>query len=195
MRAWKLSLTVGGAALALLLLMRPALAAPAHQGMTMLMGTFSGGTEVPGPGDTDGAGTAKLKVDTAKNEVCYDEAVTNITLPAAASHIHKGAAGASGPVVVPFPTPPGADGKASACATADAAVIADIAANPANYYVNVHTSDFPNGAIRAQLSAQAGAAAPAQLPTTGGEDIAPVVLAAVALLFLAGGVLFARRAR
>jgi LPXTG-motif cell wall-anchored protein len=196
MRVWKLSMAIGGAVLALLLLMRPAVAAPARQGAMTLAGTFSGGTEVPGPGDTDGAGTAMLTVDTSKNEVCYDLAVTNITLPAAASHIHKAAAGASGPVVVPFDPAPGADGKAKACVTGDAAVIADIAANPAQYYVNVHTSDFPAGAVRAQLAAQGGTtSAPAQLPTTGGEDSAALALGIAALLLLAGGALFARRAR
>jgi LPXTG-motif cell wall-anchored protein len=196
MRAWKLWLTVGGAVLALLLLMRPALAAPNGQGgTTMLSGTFSGGTEVPGPGDTDGAGTAMVTIDTTKNEACYDLTVTNITLPAAASHIHKAAAGASGPVVIPFDPAPGADGKAAACVSGDAAVLADIVANPANYYVNVHTSDFPQGAVRAQLAAQGGTAAPAQLPTTGGENDAALALAIAALVLLAGGALFARRAR
>ena len=47
---------------------------------------------------------------------------------------------------------PGADGKVKDCATASADVVKDILQNPGNYYVNVHTSDFPAGAIRGQLS-------------------------------------------
>jgi hypothetical protein len=37
------------------------------------------------------------------------------------------------------------------CATASASLIADILANPADYYVNVHTKEHPAGAIRSQL--------------------------------------------
>ena len=74
----------------------------------------------------------------------------NVTLPTAAAHIHKGAAGVNGPVVVPL-NAPGADGTSSGCATAAAPLIADILANPAGYYVNVHTKEHPAGAIRAQL--------------------------------------------
>jgi CHRD domain len=65
-------------------------------------------------------------------------------------HIHKGAASVSGPVVVPF-TPPGADGNSSGCTQSPTSLIDDIVANPAGYYVNVHTKEHPGGAIRSQL--------------------------------------------
>lgn len=103
-----------------------------------------------GSPDTDGAGHATFKVDTAKNEVCYTVMVEKIGA-ASAAHVHKGAAGASGPPVVPM-TKPDAAGKSSGCATVDGAVIKDILANPAGYYVNVHNAEFPGGAIRGQLS-------------------------------------------
>jgi len=100
--------------------------------------------------DADGMGHANFKVDAAKNEVCYDLTVEKIAA-ATAAHVHKGAAGASGPPVVMMKAPD-ANGKVTGCATADPAVVKDILANPANYYVNVHNAEFGGGAIRGQLS-------------------------------------------
>ena len=55
-----------------------------------------------------------------------------------------------GPVKVGLDTPKG--GSAQGCKTADAAVVQDMMANPANYYVNVHNASHPKGALRGQLS-------------------------------------------
>ncbi|MET0273293.1 MAG: CHRD domain-containing protein [Phenylobacterium sp.] len=117
-------------------------AAASAQAVT-LSATLAGGTG----GDADGSGTASVKIDGA--EVCYDLSVKDIA-PATMAHIHKGAAGANGPVVVPFKAPD-ASGKVAACATANPDAVKDILANPAGYYVNVHNADFPGGAIRGQL--------------------------------------------
>jgi len=118
-------------------------------GSTRLMGA----EEVPGPGDPDGFGAATILFDTAKNQVCWAITVEDITLPATAAHIHKAKIGQAGDVVVPL-SAPDEDGVALGCTTADAALVRDIQANPQNYYVNVHTSDFPNGALRGQLRAR-----------------------------------------
>ena len=110
---------------------------------------LTGAAEVPGPGDPDGGGTVQVTLDSDKNEVCYDLSLTKVD-DATAAHIHEGAAGKSGPVKVPFEAPKG--GSAKGCKTADATVVKDITANPANYYVNVHSTAHPNGAVRGQLS-------------------------------------------
>ena len=48
--------------------------------------------------------------------------------------------------------PPNIVGKASGCITGvDRALIEDLVMHPYNYYVNVHTTDFPAGADRGQL--------------------------------------------
>ena len=114
---------------------------------TKFTAKLSGDNEVGG-GDPDGSGTAAVK--TRGTEVCYDLKWTGVDVTMA--HIHKGAAGTNGDVVVPFFTnesPLDASSK-SGCVQAKAAVVKGLAANPGNYYVNLHSPEFPKGAIRGQ---------------------------------------------
>ena len=110
--------------------------------------TLTGAAEIPGPGDTDGTGTATLTLNPGQNQICYELTVANIAT-ATAAHIHSGGVNVAGPVLVMLKAP--ADGSAKDCATLEKAKIDDIIKNPANYYVNVHNAEFPNGAIRGQL--------------------------------------------
>jgi hypothetical protein len=71
-----------------------------------------------------------------------------------AGHVHIGPAGVAGPVVLPLHTGAATTarqirdrGESSTSGTLGAA----ICANPANYYVNYHTTACPGGAIRGQL--------------------------------------------
>lgn len=122
--------------------------APIAAFQTMLTGE----AEAPGPGDEDGSGMAWITVDEAAGEVCFALTVSNIALPATGAHIHAGEAGVAGPVVVGL-VPPGEEGASSGCvAVEDEALLANIVANPDEYYVNVHTDEFPDGAVRGQLS-------------------------------------------
>jgi hypothetical protein len=109
---------------------------------------LSGADEVPGPGDADGSGSARITLDETKGEVCYELTVENIET-ANAAHIHTGAAGSAGGVAVPLEAP--SEGTSKNCVQADAKVVQDIRENPANYYVNVHNAEFPQGAVRGQL--------------------------------------------
>ncbi len=113
-----------------------------------LKATLTGAAEVPGPGDTDGTGTATITLNPGQNQICYELTVANIGT-ATAAHVHSGAVHVAGPVVVMLAAP--ADGSSKDCATLDKKKIEDIIKNPANYYVNVHNAEFPNGAIRGQL--------------------------------------------
>lgn len=102
-------------------------------------------------GDADGSGSALFTVTKDQSEVCWELTVSNILLPAMSAHIHKAAPGVRGPIVVEL-SAPAANGKSSGCAkNVDLALIADILAAPEGYYVNVHTTDFPAGAVRGQL--------------------------------------------
>lgn len=135
-------------ALALLSLVVSA-AAQQPAGKSMPAVTLTGDTEVPGPGDNDGRGTVTLTLNPDKGEVCYSLTVVNIQ-EATAAHIHEGAMGKAGAVKVALEAPKA--GTATGCKQVDAALIQTIMQNPANYYVNVHNAEFPQGAVRGQLT-------------------------------------------
>jgi hypothetical protein len=110
-----------------------------------------GAAEVP-PGDPDGSGTASVMINTDTGQVCWEITVQNIAA-ATASHIHEGAAGVAGDVVVPLDTD-GFEGSSEGCVEdQEAAALQGIIDNPAGFYVNVHTADFQGGAVRGQLAA------------------------------------------
>ena len=112
---------------------------------------LTGAAEVPGPGDPDGSGTASLSLNPGQEEVCFELLVSDIALPATGAHIHVGTADVAGPVVVPL-TAPDESGTSSGCVSADRELIKSIIQNPEEYYVNVHSTEFPAGAVRGQLS-------------------------------------------
>jgi hypothetical protein len=134
--------------LALAAIARPAFAESA---VRLLKAQLTGEAEVPGPGDLDGSGSARIRLFPNEGMVCFTISVKDIMLPAALAHIHVGTADVAGPIVVHL-TPPDASGFSKGCMEADEALIRDIYHNPANYYVNVHTADFPAGAVRGQLT-------------------------------------------
>ncbi len=97
--------------------------------------------------------------------MCWDLSYSGLTGTPTAAHIHSGAAGANGPIVIiPFTaTFPSGHHRQPAASAPIRAVVQQIIDNPANFYVNVHTTDFPGGAIRGQLSVGAIPAGEAHL--------------------------------
>ena len=137
-------------ALVLLLSAGLATAAASHPGAHIFSTQLTGEAEEPGPGDPDGSGTAHVLVVPAANLVCYRLTWQNLEAPVWGAHIHVGTEDTSGGVVVPlFMGMFAGTGSYQSC-TRDADADA-IAANPENYYVNIHTDEFPAGAIRGQL--------------------------------------------
>ena len=127
----------------------PALALAARAAMSPVVSAkLAGKVEVP-KGSPTGSGIVVLHLDAKKGSVCWTfSKVNGIDTPLAA-HIHKAPAGKAGAVVVPF----GGAYKASGCTKAATALITAIEEHPNAYYVNVHTKNFPAGAIRGQLVA------------------------------------------
>ena len=121
----------------------PGAAAPtaAPSNRVVLGAVLVGGNEVT-PGDPDGYGFADVWV--ARGEVCWRITVNAIE-PVAAAHIHAGPRGVSGPVVVPL------EPFGKGCTDVARRTARFIKRHSSDFYVNVHTADFPGGALRGQL--------------------------------------------
>jgi hypothetical protein len=115
-----------------------------------LHATMKGSSEAPGPGDSDGSGSATIKLKAKKGKVCFTLNVKNIG-PATQAHIHAGDPGQAGNVTVALVASETASKTITGCVDAAKSDIKTIGKHPKDYYVNVHTADFPAGAIRGQL--------------------------------------------
>jgi hypothetical protein len=122
-------------------------------------GTLSGANEVP-PVTTDATGTFTMELDDSSVQYRLEvRSISNVT----AAHIHSGAAGANGPARVTLfdePTTGPRDGvlaegtfsAADVTGTDFDALVAEMESG--NAYVNVHTTEYPDGLIRVQIDLQ-----------------------------------------
>jgi hypothetical protein len=108
-------------------------------------------------GDLDGNGAAALvfgKLSTTAGQLCYGITVNAIDKPIAA-HLHRGPAGINGGIIATFvpPVPPGggSPGASSGCVVLAIGILNAIRAVPSEFYIDVHTAIFKNGALRGQL--------------------------------------------
>ena len=106
--------------------------------------SLSGANEVP-PVMTSASGGGTI---TIADDGAVSGSVSATGVAGTAAHIHEGAAGANGPVIVPL-TKDGDTYKVPAGAKLTSAQMASYKAG--NLYVNVHSAANPNGEIRAQL--------------------------------------------
>ncbi len=118
---------------------------------TTLKATLSGSNEVPSKGDPDGSGTATLRIDPSKGTVCFTIKLKKIGATAA-GHIHTGKEGKAGGVLIPlFGTTSSKTTRKGCARNQSASTLRKILRSPRNYYVNVHTAKYPDGAARGQL--------------------------------------------
>ena len=168
-------------AVALAMVASLALASVVAAAESTLTADLAGVTEGENPGDPDGSGSATITLDPDTGEVCWDMTAEGIGA-VTQSHIHTGAEGVSGGVLVPLDVD-GFDGTTEGCtsdvAAADIQMVLD---DPAGFYVNLHTADFPAGAIRGQLEAASSPNTALPMP-----DRTPVFLG-ILLLAIGGGV-------
>ncbi|MFJ2647613.1 CHRD domain-containing protein [Streptomyces sp. NPDC087420] len=117
---------------------------------------LNGANEVPtkgGPavGDKDGHAIALMRVQ--GDEVSFAFTWKGTGTPTA-GHIHQGGAGTNGDVKIPFFTeklPGGGDSVYGTVKVTDAALLKSLKADPGQFYFNLHTAEFPGGAVRGQV--------------------------------------------
>jgi hypothetical protein len=133
------------------------LAGQASGGGRPLSATLSGASENP-PTGSSATGQTAVRLNHGQGTVCYDMSVSGLSSNPTMAHIHEAPAGVNGPVVVTLFSGSSAPTSTSFTLTnvcvsnVSKDLIKDIIQNPSEYYVNVHTSTFPGGEIRGQLS-------------------------------------------
>lgn len=132
----------------------------------------------PVDGEEGATGTFGLRLNSDEEIICYDIEFSGVTEPfessaETATHLHEAAEGEFGPPRVVFPDPqdqgdgtlvgsgcvqgPFTTGEEDAEAgtdTGEGFTVAQIEESPENFYVDTHTADYPDGAVRGQLPAE-----------------------------------------
>jgi CHRD domain-containing protein len=116
--------------------------------------------EVPPIADTEATCAGDATVTFTGTDVKFDVSIRGCPATAAINigHIHQGAAGANGDVKINTGlkagdlTLTGGGVTFTRTVTGDAAIISQIMASPAGWYVNFHSTAHPGGVIRGQLT-------------------------------------------
>jgi hypothetical protein len=146
------------AALALLVTVSMSAVSAAGPGADVFRLTLSGDREATATcapptvcGDPDAAAAMILIVNPERDSVCFLAKWWNIDGTVVAAHIHLAPVGVPGGVVVPlFSGSFDGTDMTRGCVPANGLAWA-ILANPAAYYVNIHSTVYPPGAVRSQL--------------------------------------------
>ena len=127
-------------------------APPAKAGKSLSTALTPAQEVAPFIGIAGASGQADLRLNVGQGTICVDLTTSGFDLELA--HIHEGAAGTNGGVVVDF-TSLISGSSAVGCVDVDRALVKEISKDPADYYVNTHaglpgTDGFFQG-IRGQL--------------------------------------------
>ena len=118
---------------------------------------MTGDQEVPARA-TPGFGNATVTFDATRQNITVTISVANLGSPINNFHIHEAPIGTSGPVVVDLIGLGGtfSNGFLTGTFPINASVAQRMLQNPGNFYVNVHTVQFPGGAVRGNLAYVSG---------------------------------------
>lgn len=110
--------------------------------------------EVPGGGDTGGKGSAVLNLNKQLGQACFSIKWQGLQGNVTALHLHVAGAGSDGPHWIDLfngQNFPGTGSESNGCATTTADKIQKVIDSPTGYYLNLHSTAFPKGALRGQL--------------------------------------------
>jgi hypothetical protein len=111
---------------------------------------LKGNEVVPGPGENKGKGEALVDIKKKKRKVCFDIEFQKIGRPDL-GELRKGAEGEKGPQKIVF-FEEETDSPASGCVKkVKKKLLKKLVNHPENFYVQLDTTAFPEGAIRGQL--------------------------------------------
>ena len=96
--------------------------------------------------NTLGEGTFVARSNIGQGRICWKLTVTGLA-DVTAAHIHYRTGPNATQVAVPLALPIPFTGTATGCANAARALVKQILVRPGNFYVNVHTTTYPDGAI------------------------------------------------
>ena len=125
-------------------------AKPASAKPTTVVATLTG-KAVDGGGSPNGSGTAEVDLKPGAGTACWRLSVKGLDKPISA-HIHEAPEGELGPVVIPL----GDRFAAKGCVLVPRRSLVVVASSPGDYYVDVHTDKYLDGAIRGQLEPSSG---------------------------------------
>jgi hypothetical protein len=154
MRLVKVSILLGLVA-ATMTAPRPAIGAPspaefAPKQTTLVADNMTGAQVVPGPGDPDGFGTARLPNDADVGQICWTINTERIDVPLTGALIQAGSAGQVGQVqLILFDNEYNPD--PSGCKTADNQLLRDLNQKSREFYLQINNVFYTSGAIRGQL--------------------------------------------
>lgn len=111
---------------------------------------LDGGQQVP-PVATPGTGTGTLTVDLVAQTIAGSVAFSGLTAPTTAGHIHQGAAGINGPVIIPLIGGLGLTAGAMIIPPTPLTPILVAALQNNELYLNIHTETNLGGEIRGQI--------------------------------------------
>lgn len=116
-----------------------------------LVANLCGKQEAPNPVIATGIGAGFLSIDRNKLLGHVELVTTGLTSNAVAGHIHGGAKGVAGPVIIGLGITGATGNQASGVFTIPRTTFADSIINGLTYY-NVHTAANPGGEIRGQIA-------------------------------------------